>query len=117
MYAIRIMMENIRNVLKEKTIDDIVVKLFENLCLLNGLTYSIIDPLQQKIKMLNDDMEFENQNDSSIHENNLEHALDLCRQTKNILKSNKNKYNHIQSFAETVNLFTGFYRNLKVLKN
>lgn len=99
---------NIRQyLLNSNNIDKTLVQLFENSSILYGYICSTIHPIQQQL------------NFQLIHEtehlNILNDIIDICKSMKTLIELNKEKLDKIPNFSSTINKFTQFHRNLRVL--
>ncbi|CAF2916468.1 unnamed protein product, partial [Rotaria sp. Silwood2] len=111
------LVNNSRTFISQHGFDPILIQLFENICIIDGYVRSSIHPLNQQIEHLIQNLQLHNQSEIELYSTNLIEIYTICRSVKTLIKLNKKKFNHIEQFSIIINLFSEFYKNLKILYN
>jgi hypothetical protein len=107
---------NIRLLLNKNSFDEILIQLFQEICINHGYICSTINLLQQKIQQSNADFVLINQSEITFYIDNFNNIYNICYSVKKLIKQNKNKFNAIKQFQIIDNLFSEFNKNFKVFK-
>ncbi|CAF3253926.1 unnamed protein product [Rotaria sp. Silwood2] len=110
------LVNNSRTFISQHSFDPILIQLFENICIIDGYVRSSIHPLNQQIEHLIQNLQLHNQSEIELYSTNLIEIYTICRSVKTLIKLNKKKFNHIEQFSIIINLFSEFYKNLKVFR-
>jgi hypothetical protein len=90
--------------------DEILIQLFEYVCVIHGSVTAIIDPIQQQ------NQQSINRFEATLYLNSLNNIYDICESIKILLHLNKNSFDHIQVFSTIRTSFLQFYNNVQVFR-
>ncbi|CAF1397438.1 unnamed protein product [Rotaria sordida] len=111
------LVNNIHILISQNSFDEILIQLFEYICVIHGYVRSIIHPLQQQIQNLNEYFKLIDQSEMKLYSHCLNNVSNICQSIETLIKLNKKKFDHIEQFPIIVNSFSQFYENLKILYN
>ncbi|CAF4552349.1 unnamed protein product [Rotaria sp. Silwood1] len=115
--SINDLVNNIHSLISQIGFDETLIQLFESICIVRGYIRSVINPLQQQIKHLNENFKLINKSEMILYSNCLNNVSDICQSIETLIKSNKKKFDHIEQFSMIVYSFFKLYENLKILYN
>ncbi|CAF2970016.1 unnamed protein product [Rotaria sp. Silwood2] len=109
------LVNNIRIFINQYGFDQILIELFEYICIIQGYVRSLIHPLNQKIQNFTQNFQLHNPSEIKLYSQNLNQVSNICHSVEKLIESNKTKLDHLQQFSMIANLFSEFYKNLKIL--
>ncbi|CAF4842008.1 unnamed protein product [Rotaria sp. Silwood1] len=115
--SINSIMKNIDDLMSQNSYDGILIKLFENMCIIHGYSFLTINAIKQQIRRSKKDFQSNKQSDITLYSNCLNNIYISCELTIILLKRQKNRFSHIPLYSMTRESFIEFYHNLKFLNN
>ncbi|CAF1291078.1 unnamed protein product [Rotaria sp. Silwood1] len=115
--SINSIMKNIDDLMSQNSYDGILIKLFENMCIIHGYSFLTINAIKQQIRRSKKDFQSIKQSDITLYSNCLNNIYISCELTIKLLKRQKNRFSHIPLYSMTRESFIEFYHNLKFLNN
>jgi len=109
--------KNVRQLIDETDFNEILIQLYEYICIIYGYACSTIHPLNELIQQSNEYFNLMNQSERRLYSNNFNDITQICESTKTLLQLNKDKFSHIQLYLTVANSFYQFFDKLKVLIN
>ncbi|CAF4941649.1 unnamed protein product, partial [Rotaria sp. Silwood1] len=111
--SINSIMKNIDDLMSQNSYDGILIKLFENMCIIHGYSFLTINAIKQQIRRSKKDFQSNKQSDITLYSNCLNNIYISCELTIILLKRQKNRFSHIPLYSMTRESFIEFYHNLK----
>ncbi|CAF3412465.1 unnamed protein product [Rotaria sp. Silwood1] len=112
--SINDLVNNIHSLISQIGFDETLIQLFESICIVRGYIHSVINPLQQQMKHLNENFKLINKSEMILYSNCLNNVSNICQSIETLIKSNKKKFDHIEQFSMIVNSFFKLHENLTV---
>ncbi|CAF3132543.1 unnamed protein product [Rotaria sp. Silwood2] len=111
------LINNIRIFITQTGLDEILLQLLKNSCIIYGFVRAIIDPLKQHLSDLDEYFSLINESEIKLYSDCLNNVFSICQTMKTLIELHKKKYDHLRQFSIIVNLFSQFHKNLKILSN
>ncbi|CAF3349214.1 unnamed protein product [Rotaria socialis] len=109
------LVNNMRTLIGQINFDEILIQLFEYICIINGYVCSIIYPLQQNLQRFNTSVKLVNQSEMKLYSDSLNDVSKIFQSVETLINLNKTKFHHIEQFSMIVTSFAEFHYNLKIL--
>ncbi|CAF4824902.1 unnamed protein product [Rotaria sp. Silwood1] len=113
--SINSIMKSTEELMSQNNYNEILIKLFENICIIHGYSHLTIPAIKQLIKQLNKDIQSIKQCDIILHLNCINIISVSCAFLIKLFTQEKDKFDHIPIYSMIHQSFTEFYRNLKLL--
>ncbi|CAF1495282.1 unnamed protein product [Rotaria sordida] len=110
------LVKNMRIFISQHSFDQILIQLFEYICIIKGYVNSVIQPLNQQIQHFIQNFQLYKQFEINLYSNSLNEVSNICQSVETLIKLNKKKFDYIQQFSMIINSFFEFYENLKVFR-
>ncbi|CAF1068292.1 unnamed protein product [Rotaria sordida] len=109
------LIKNVRDLINQNSFDEILIQLFQYVCIIHGYVCSTIELLKEKLKQSNEIIQLMHQSEIELYSNSFNDINDVCQSTKTLLKLNKKQFGHIEIFSMMNKSFSQFYDHLKSL--
>ncbi|CAM4766756.1 unnamed protein product [Rotaria magnacalcarata] len=114
--AISSIMKNLREMISQNRFYTVLMKLFENMSIIDGYSCLLINPMKQRIALSKTDFQLTSEYEITLYSNCLNNFLTICESTVKLFKVQKNRFSHIELYSTIRESFIVFYHNLKILR-
>ncbi|CAF4425611.1 unnamed protein product [Rotaria socialis] len=113
--AISSIMKNLREMISKNRFYTVLMKLFENMSIIDGYSCLLINSLKQRIALSKTDFQLISQSEIILYSNCLNNFLTISESTVKLFKGQKNRFSNIELYSTIRESFIVFYHNLKIL--
>ncbi|CAF3282797.1 unnamed protein product [Rotaria sp. Silwood2] len=113
--TINSIMKSTEELMSQNSYNEILTKLFENICIIHGYSHLTIPAIIQLIKQSKRDIQSIKQSDIILHLNCINIISVSCEFLIKFFTQEKDKFDHIPIYSMIHQSFTEFYRKLKLL--
>ena len=103
-------MKNIRALISNNGLDEILMQLHEYICTIFGYVCSTVNFIEQYFPKSAD-------SSTKFHSNSLKNINEICQSVQTLLDCNNNRFAHVQLYSIIKKSFTQFDQKFKVISN